>query len=171
MNFTINSENRYIVRTQIEQSKTLETYLSSKNSSLDHFAEEITSAIYKREIDLSVANEYDDGYCTFCELIVALFEDAEFADFIKENEEIINNETKAEIFYISQYEIDPPDITNLYFNNDIGYSCGIRLDDLEEDVLFDFFGEDVYDKIEDGSILDLFHTISFEKLDELLECM
>lgn len=169
MPFKITS-NFFIVRVNIKEGKTLCSYLPNKRSPLKKLNKKIEDSVYDYDIDLSSPKKPDDKDFTISNLFIFLNNDVDLINFVSVNEDKINEETVADIYYVKETDKKLPQLTKICFSGGQVSFFSVELDDIDRDTLIDSLGKENLEIMEKKKGWFLFFAkLSLKKFEKLLK--
>ncbi len=96
-------------------------------------------------------------------------DDVDLIRFVSTNEEKINEETVADIYYIKETDKKLPQLTKICFSDGQVSFFSVDLNDIDEDALIDSIGIENLESIKNKRWFMFFAKLPLEKIEKLLE--
>ena len=168
MPFEITSD-LFVVRANVKEAQTLSSYFKNKKFPLKELNGKIKDVVYDCDVDLSApGNPNYEGF-SISDLFIFLSDDIDLIRFVSTNEDKINEETVADVYYIKWSDKKMPQITKLCFSAGRVHSCSIGLEKIDKDALMNILGKEYFEKIKNGGNFYFFEKLPLRKIDKLLE--
>lgn len=168
MPFEITSK-LFVVRVNIKESPTLSSYLTNTRSPLKKLSKVIQDSVYDCDVDLSVPKEPVDENFTISNLFTYLNENVDLSNFVLLNEDKINKETVADIYYIKETDKILPQLTKICFSDGQVSFFSVDLNDIDEDTLIDSLGIENLESMKNEKWFMFFVKFPLKKFEKLLK--
>ncbi len=168
MPFEITSK-LFVVRVNIKEGPTLSSYLTNTRSPLKKLSKVIQDSVYDCDVDLSVPKEPVDENFTISNLFIFLNENVDLSNFVFLNEDKINKETVADIYYIKETDRILPQLTKICLSGGQVSFFSVDLNNMDEDILIDSLGIENLESLENEKWFMFFVKLPLKKFEKLLK--
>ncbi len=129
----------------------------------------IKDVVYDCDVDLSAPTSPNYEGFTFSDLFIFLSDDVDLIRFVSTNEEKINEETVADIYYIKETDKILPQLTKICFSDGQVSFFSVDLNDIDEDTLIDSLGIESLESMKNEKWFMFFVKLPLKKIEKLLE--